>query len=131
MTAYVSVTDNYNYNLEGTVSRAPGRRRLEYAVTNEQTITKLAELINALPAAPNQDIVVPCTSSLGPAYKLDFQDSQGAAPVAEVSIVCFGVMVSVHGHNEPIRGDSIPPGDTGSVLQNVAALLADSMPHVE
>jgi hypothetical protein len=127
-TAYVSVVENYFP--EGAASRAPGSWQLKYAVTNEQTITKLAKLINALPTAPNQNIEIPCTSSMAPAYKLDFQDSQGASPVAEVSIECFGVMVTLRGHDEPIRSDSVPPGEA-SFLQNVAALLAGSMPQAK
>jgi hypothetical protein len=129
VTAYMSVVENYNP--DRTASRGPGPWQLKYAVTNEQTITKLAELIDAVPTAPDQNIMVPCPSSLAPAYELDFRDSEGASPVAEVSIECFGVMVTLRGHDEPIRSDSVPPNNASSVLQKVARLLAGSMPQAK
>lgn len=129
VTAYVSVVDNYDP--QTAASQAPDMWQLKYAVTDKQTITKLAALINALPAAPNQNVVHPCPSSLSPAYHLDFQSSATASPTAEVSITCFGVMVTLRGHDEPIRSGSVPPDDAGSVLRNVAGLLADSMPRAK
>ena len=125
VTAYVSVVDNYNPKTATT--QAPDMWQLKYAVTDEQTIAKLAQLINALPVAPNQDIVHSCPSSLSPAYQLDFQSSATAAPSAEVSIMCFGVMVTLRGHgDEPIRSGTVPSAAVSSVLQNVAGLLAGS-----
>lgn len=129
VTAAVSVIDNYDP--ETAASQAPDMWQVKYAVTDEQTITKLAELINSLPTAPNQNVVHPCPSSLSPAYQLDFQSSASATPTAVVSIMCFGVMVTLPGHDEAIRVGSAPPDDMGSVLRNVAALLAGSMPQTK
>lgn len=95
---------------------------------HQRTIAQLAALFEALPTAPNQNIISPCPASMAPAYELDFQDSKNSTPVAEFSIQCFGVMVSVHGQDEPILSDPTSPGKP-SLLSSVSSLLAASMPH--
>jgi hypothetical protein len=125
-TAYLSVIENY---FPGTAAtRAPGNQTLRFAVTDQRTIAQLAALFEALPTAPNQNIISPCPGSMAPAYELDFQDSKNSTPVAEFSIQCFGVMVSVHGQDEPILSDPTSPGKP-SLLSSVSSLLAASMPH--
>jgi len=88
----------------------------------------LAALFEALPTAPNQNIIAPCPSSMAPAYELDFQDAKNTTPVTEVSIQCFGVMVTVHGYNEPILSDPTSPGKP-SLLSSVSSLLSPWMPN--
>ncbi len=122
-TAYLSVVQHYN--LPDQASRGPGYE-LTYAVTDKQVIARLAAMINALPVASDQNIAVPCTSTMGPAYQLDFQDSKAAQPTAEVSILCFGVDVTVGSHQEPTLSMG-PMGDT-RFLGEVGALLGPSMP---
>jgi hypothetical protein len=121
-TAYLSVVQNYFG--ASVPARNPGTPRSRYAVTDRQTIARLAALINALPTSPQQNGIVPCPSALSPAYELDFQNAKGdAAPAAEVSIECFGVMVTVHGQREPILSDSASPG-AASFLASVASILS-------
>lgn len=99
---------------------------MSYDVTDKQVIARLAAMINALPVAPSSNVEVPCTSSMGPAYQLDFRDSKTAPATAEVAIVCFGVLVTVRSHQEPTRSMG-SMGDT-RFLQEVGALLDPSMP---
>jgi hypothetical protein len=124
-TAYLSVTQNYFAN--AATAPPTGMARLRYAVTDQRTIARLAALINALPVDPRQQID-PCPSSLAPAYELDFQSAKNTKPVAEIAIVCFGVMVTLHGQNKPFLNDSTPPGKT-SFLAAVTSLLSAYVPH--
>ena len=119
-TAYLSVTENYF--ADATVVPPKGMAPVRYAITDQRTIARLAALINSLPTDPRQEIT-PCPSSLAPAYELDFQSAKDAQPVAEVSIQCFGVMVTARGKNEPILSESAPPG-AASFLAGVASILS-------
>lgn len=125
-TAYLSVVENY---FADTSARPTPPTPLRFAVTDASTIARLAALINSLPTSPNQNIITPCPSALAPAYELDFQAAKDASPVAEVSIECFGVMLTVRGHGEPILSDSASPGEA-SFLRSVASLLAGSLPQI-
>lgn len=125
-TAYLSVIENYFPKTAAT--RAPGNQPLRFAITDQRTIAQLAALFEALPTAPNQNIISPCPSSMAPAYELDFQDAKNSTAVAEFSIQCFGVLVTVHGQNEPILSDPTTPGKP-SLLSSVSSLLSASMPH--
>lgn len=124
-TAYLSVTENYF--AKTALTRAPDGHTLRFAVTDQRTIAQLAALFDALPTAPNQNIISPCPSSMAPAYDLVFQDGKNTSPVAEFSIQCFGVMVTVHGQDEPILSDPTSPGKP-SLLSSVSSLLSPWMP---
>ena len=122
-TTYLSVAENYFPN--ATEAPTPGKTPLRFDVTDQQTIARLAALIDALPTAPQQNIITPCPSSLAPAYELDFQDAKNTMPVAEISIECFGVMVTVHGQSKPILSGVVPDSKV-SLLSSVGSLLAAS-----
>ncbi|WP_370353416.1 hypothetical protein [Catenulispora sp. EB89] len=123
-TAYLRVVQNYNVPVQST--RTAGPYSLTYDVTDKKVIARLAAMISALPVAPDQNIAVPCTSSMGPAYELDFRDSKNAPDTADAAIVCFGVDVTVGSHLEPTRTMG-PMGDT-HFLSEVEALLDPFMP---
>ncbi|MBS2551520.1 hypothetical protein KGQ19_32095 [Catenulispora sp. NL8] len=83
-------------------------------------------MIDTLPPAKGRVVMIPCSSSLAPAYELDFGDSAGAAPVAEVSVECFGVLVTVDGKSKPTLSlDSVGEeqflSEVGSVLTGSTA----------
>jgi hypothetical protein len=118
---YVSVTENYFAD----VTAARGHGPLRFAVTNRRMIARLAALIDSLPTAPNQ-VMTPCPSSMAPAYDLDFRDAKDAASVAEVSLMCFGVMVTVHGRGGPILSYPTSPSGEASFLSSVSSLLSAS-----
>ena len=120
-TTYLSVAENYFPN--ATEAPSTGKVPLRFDVTDQHTIAQLTALINALPTAPRQNIITPCPSSLAPAYELDFLDAKNSTPVAEVSIRCFGVMVTVHGQSEPILSGAVP-GSKVSLLSSVSSLLS-------
>lgn len=125
VTGYLSVTENYF--AAAAVVAPTGMARLRYAVTDQRTISRLAALINSLPTDPRPEIH-PCPSSLAPAYELDFQSAKNTEPVAEIAIVCFGVMVTLHGQDKPILNDSTAAGKT-SFLAAVTSLLSGYVPH--
>lgn len=122
-TAYLSVVQHY---FPGVTLQGPGPQSASYAVTDKQIIARLAALINAVPVAPEPNIIAPCPSSLGPAFLLDFRDSATAAPAAEVAIVCFGVIVTVHGRQEPVL--SAGTAGNGQLLGTVVELLGQHAP---
>ena len=123
--AYLSVTENYFAN--AAVVAPAGMARLKYAVTDQRTIARLAALINALPTDPRPKIN-PCPSALAPAYELDFQSAKDTKPVAEVTVVCFGVYVTVNGQREQLLNDSTAAGKM-SFLAAVTSLLSGYVPH--
>lgn len=117
VTAYLGVEQNYGVQ---DAKGYPGQ--LRYSVTDRKTIEELTALINALPVSPNQGIT-PCPEQMAPAFDLDFADTKGGKAIDEVSLQCFGVMVTIGGHELPIRSDSASSGGT-SFIQRVQALLA-------
>lgn len=123
-TAYLSVSQNYFP--VGTPTRFAGAKipqTLHLAVTDRQTIARLAAMINALPRSANQE-PGSCPEAWGPAFELDFGDAPGDAPRAQVSILCFGVMVSIGAHSEPILSDTSSPS-ADQFLKTIATLLPD------
>jgi hypothetical protein len=121
--AYLSVTENYFAHATAALGQGP----LRFAVTDQRTIARLAALIDSLPTAPDQ-VMSPCPSSMAPAYGLEFRDAKDTAPVAEVSMMCFGVMVTVQGHGEPILSYPTSPSGEASFLSSVSSLLSASTP---
>ncbi|MBR7836390.1 hypothetical protein KDL01_24140 [Actinospica durhamensis] len=123
-TAYLSVIQAYfPYATPTRSAAAKIPQRLHFAVTDRQTIARLAAMINALPRSADK-LPSSCPEALGPAFELDFGDGPGKAPRAQVSILCFGVMVSLGAHDEPILSDTGSPG-ADRFLNTIASLLSD------
>jgi hypothetical protein len=116
---YLSVVQYYG--VHNDQSGTLGQRR--FTVTDPAAIAKLAALIDALPVAPKQWIH-PCISGMAPAYQLDFQDTKDAGAAMSVAIDCFGVVVSVGGHQEPMLSDSATSVDVMAFLSQVQTLMA-------
>jgi len=87
-TAYLRVVQNYN--LPHQSPRTAGPYSLTYDVTDKKVIARLAAMISALPVAPDQNIAVPCASSMGPAYELDFRDSKTAPDTSGAGDIFHG-----------------------------------------
>ena len=118
-TAYLSVTEYYP--IKG--SPTPEQGSLTYAVTDQRTIARFAALVESLPRSSSQ-MITPCPLSATLAYVLNFQqDAKDATPVAQVSTECFGVMVTVHEHREPILGNE------AGFLRGVTTLLSTLTPE--
>lgn len=118
-TAYLSVTEYYP--IKG--SPTPEQGSLTYAVTDQRTIARFAALVESLPRSSSQ-MITPCPLSARLAYVLNFQqDAKDATPVAQVSTECFGVMVTVHEHREPILGNE------AGFLRGVTTLLSTLTPE--
>jgi hypothetical protein len=105
-TAYLTVTNRGSYKVE-TVT-----------ITDRSTVAQIAKLINALPVATG-GAAVPCPSS--PDYDLDFRAAENSPPVAQVTVDCSGIYVTVHSQSEPTLGYG-SAGETG-FLKSFDALI--------
>lgn len=121
VTPYVSVIENYFPVPEP--SKYPGPEQKRFAVTDKQVITRLAAMVNALPVAKGV-VMTPCAAQLAPAYELDFGASAGTATVAQVSVECFGVLVTVDGKSKPTL--SLASVGQQQFLREVGSVLAGS-----
>jgi len=122
VTAYLSVVQNYDVPVRGD---GPGQWR--YTVTDRETITELDELIGGLPTSETQS-AIPCSSQEAPAFDLLFRDAKGGKPVAQVDVVCFGVLTTTQGHDEPVRVFTSPSGQL-DFLRKVESLLEPYAPR--
>ncbi|WP_194894519.1 hypothetical protein [Catenulispora pinisilvae] len=117
----MSVIENYFPAPEPSKYPVPEQKR--FAVTDKQAITRLAAMVNALPVA--KDVVItPCSSQFAPAYELDFGASARTATIAQVSVECFGVMVTVDGKSKPTL--SLASVGEDQFLREVGSVLAGS-----
>jgi hypothetical protein len=115
--AYLAVEQNY-----GVPQGEDGPVRLQYAVTDPQTIAELTGMINALPASPSQG-AIPCPEETAPAFDLGFQDAKGGKVLAQVDFECFGVLVTEAGRKLPILSSAADKGES-PLMDRVKAILA-------